>query len=687
MASKGDKGDKPINGQDYNTDEDKETIKNIIVENAKPDIDEYVAEQKKVLEDKEKEIVSELENEKSILIDEIVDSQSGFDNNAKTKTAKFNENVEFQTKVASNIIDEKISRITEENIDIDPNAEIIDARAGFTNLGQNLKQKPFCFDSIDKMKSCIYLTNGNFIIIDDLSNGNFLFKVSSTETGLLLDNGLNAVPLVCNFNIFPNDEFISLLPNNFTFKTKGFYSIDDGFGCTYYVTKTWTSNSLHIGNYYIYPLSQNKGELFLPYYGIRTGENYMNSNSTVLENIEYISFGSLLIFPSGHFYFNKPIILSRQNSIKGAGCSYTSDYNTSGLTWLHFLNLKENEAAIETQTGSISDLIICGNPEIYNLSIDRNKTVISPDEIVKETYVYKTLGIRHNNMGLLSLNNVSFMYFYYGAWIHTGNIKISNIYSRHCHYGLSVGNDTRIHSVFGFEVMVLLEIRGSITSASQIRGDSIGKHLIVIGSGEKDYNGEYPGGTTSSVYLYDLDADYCLGSILHLGITDEHWEVISGLNVYGVRGRSCVYKAYDYINGTPPTPNDIINDSDIEYFPLISVNSKTHVFGGIIFTTQPIYENDRINPLDTESNYSLPKFLICCKTDSNVNGLKIYDSREGINRENFSKKFIDNRVKSLSINVKNLIFTLENSQETLYYLRSGNNVKYQLSATKIDLLE
>ena len=98
-----------------------------------------------LLTKKEKEIVSELENEKSILIDEIVDSQSGFDNNAKTKTAKFNENVEFQTKVASNIIDEKISRITEENIDIDPNAEIVDARSGFYKFRSKLKTETILF--------------------------------------------------------------------------------------------------------------------------------------------------------------------------------------------------------------------------------------------------------------------------------------------------------------------------------------------------------------------------------------------------------------------------------------------------------------------------------------------------------------------------------------------------------------
>ena len=193
MASKGDKGDKPINGQDYNTDEDKETIKNIIVENAKPDIDEYVTEQKKVLEDKEKEIVSELENEKSILIDEIVDSQSGFDNNAKTKTAKFNENVEFQTKVASNIIDEKISRITEGNIDIDPNAEIVDARSGFPTLGSIIKQKIYHFNNVEEMKNCLNLIPGDVVetlgYYEENDGGGATYKIRTKTSEDVEDGG------------------------------------------------------------------------------------------------------------------------------------------------------------------------------------------------------------------------------------------------------------------------------------------------------------------------------------------------------------------------------------------------------------------------------------------------------------------------------------------------------------------
>ena len=63
--------------------------------------------------------------------------------------------------------------------------------------------------------------------------------------------------------------------------------------------------------------------------------------------------------------------MEKQNNIKGAGASFTSDLNTNGLTWLHFPNLQENEAAITSTTGTLSDFMLVGNPKTYTLSIYR----------------------------------------------------------------------------------------------------------------------------------------------------------------------------------------------------------------------------------------------------------------------------------------------------------------------------
>ena len=94
MASKGDKGDKPINGQDYNTIEDKEDLKNIVIILAKPDIDSYNEEKKSELDIKELELETKLEEKKDILVSDFDKysqaKKDEFDNNAETKKEEIN---------------------------------------------------------------------------------------------------------------------------------------------------------------------------------------------------------------------------------------------------------------------------------------------------------------------------------------------------------------------------------------------------------------------------------------------------------------------------------------------------------------------------------------------------------------------------------------------------------------------
>lgn len=440
-----------------------------------------------------------------------------------------------------------------------------------------------------------------------------------------------------------------------------------GGGTTYFISTTWKPSTIKKGIYYISPIYQSEGELFMPYFGIREGALYAENNSDIFESINYIQQGALLIFPSGHFYFDRTLVLSRQNSIKGAGADFSKDFNTHGLTWLHFPNLGENEAAIKTQTGSLNDFILVGNSETYSLTIDRTKTVVAPDEIVNETSAYVTYGIKHENMGTLNIQNVGFINFYYGAWIHTANITISHIYVRQCHYGISIGNDTRIDQLYAWNVMVALQMRGSISSVSQIRGDSIGKHLVELTTTLE------AGGSVNNIYLSDLDADYCVGSIIHIG-TDDVWESFFGLFINGVRGRSCTYLAFDstiqdYYN------IDNIDENLMEYAGIISVSQKTNIMGGLI-----ILQNNMLNganPLDSASNYKCPTGILGSKSNNVIRNVIFQLIGGDYTTINMTQDFITKRIKAYSENTNSVSISIRNCKEEVYYHKNGKNKTYK----------
>lgn len=548
-------------------------------------------------------------------------------------------------------------------IPIGADAKNIDTDRG-ENLQNTLNKISRYYHTVEAMKIDDSLKENDICTVI-LDNGeNIIYKISSSNNfGLELNNGLFAQLLINNFNIFPNDDIIALLPNNSTFTTKGFYEVGDGGGTTYFVTTEWKANSLKRGNFYIIPIYQNDGELFMPYLGIRDGEDYAELNSNIIESINFINFGATLLFPSGHYYFDRTIALEKQNNIKGAGASFTSDLNTNGLTWLHFPNLQENEAAITSTTGTLSDFMLVGNPETYTLSIDRDQTVIAPDKIVNETYKYITYGIKHDNMGQLNIQNVGFRNFYYGAWIHTANITISHIYIRNCHYGISIGNDTRITQLFAWSVMIALQMRGSISSATQIRGDSIGKHLVEITT-----TGSY-GGSITGIILSDLDADYCVGSIIHLG-SDDVYESVVGLYINGVRGRACVYTAFD---STLQEDYDIstLTEDLVEYVGFLSISAKERVYDGYIIINQSVMAN--ANPLDDNSStYRCPSVIFTSKADVNITGMDFHlISGNRLENLEISKNFIRQKIKSYSHNVTNIDIALTTYKEKVIYKRTG----------------
>jgi hypothetical protein len=461
------------------------------------------------------------------------------------------------------------------------------------------------------------------------------------------------------YDVFPSSTTILSLANNAVFTTRGFYSKGDGFGCSYLVSTSWQANALLFGTYYVVPINQPLGELFLPYYGIRTGSSYAVSNSSVFSSIQNISFGALLRFPSGHFYFNSTIDLtSKQLKLTGAApIGYTLDTNGNGLTWLHFPNLTNGQSAITCGTTTISNIIFYGNSNTYNLVIDRTKTVVAPDQIVTETSTATTYGIKQSG-GNIDIQNCAFWYFYYGVYSVTSNSTMDNIFGRFCHFLVSMGGDTKISRIFGYNVMVVLQMRATIGTATTVRGDSIGQHLVHITNGDK-------------IYLSNLDADYCVKSIIHLG--DGNWGAISGLFVDGIHGRSNTYRAYDSTLGSEPTSANITTSANIEEYPLISVNKQTNVYSSKFI----IMGKGNFNPMDGGTgSYLTPSILLAADVSTVVQNveLSIVASLSSGDTTPLTSSWVTNRLKTLSGNARNLEVSVKTAFDTLYYKQNGVNV-------------
>lgn len=464
------------------------------------------------------------------------------------------------------------------------------------------------------------------------------------------------------FDTFPCDETLAKLKDNTIFNTRGFYKIGDGGECTYLYTKSWKANSLVRNGKYLIPLSCGEGELNLLYYGIRTGAEYAESNTEILSGLmARIDFGSMLRFPSGHFYFNDTIDLTtskKQLSLCGAGATFSVDTNTSGMTWLHFPNLAEDGVGILVGTGTLRDFVVCGNPESYSCSLDRTHTYTAPESIVTEVANVKAYGVKGGVMTTIS--NVSAVNFYYGMYIDTNNVYITDVNFRSCHYGLSIGNDIKVKGLYGWNIMTLLQIRGALSSVNQIRGDSIGEHLVEIISG-------------SSIYLSDLDADYCMKSVVHIG-EDATWTTHKSITINGIRGRACIAKAYDTAVDTEPTAQDITADTLRDY-ALITVSPKTTVEGMQITCGKA----GGANPLDSTSKYLTPNILLAAGADSKVQGLQFILADNSVE---MTKEWLMNKINNLSTYTDCVVASISCDKGSLYYKKSYSTVTCTVSTTQ-----
>jgi len=365
----------------------------------------------------------------------------------------------------------------------------------------------------------------------------------------------------------------------------------------------------------VYPkYTDNDRDIHVDAIGIKRGSaDYAAANSAIM-NALMESFvirdetgkqtglkqGRTIHFGSGQYYFATPIVCPCHTTFKGVvsnACNIENAVNYGA--YLHFPELSDGEAAISLPGGVVQDLGIIGNPSVCDVAIDRTKTGTDPNSIVTLTDTGTTYGIRFDDAWNIIVQNVKVMNFTYGVYTPTGNGLVSGVTAEQCKIAVSVGNDMKVNNVQVWRVMVGVELRGQLASATNIRGDSIGKHLIECQKGK--------------CLLTNIDGDYCVGSLIHYGGGDIGYIHLG--QAVACMGRVATRCAYTRSGGF-----DLRNvaDEDYEYCSFISIAPDTKVFGGQIDIV-----NVAANPMDSSSSYLHPNAAISIGVGSTVKGLII----------------------------------------------------------------
>lgn len=433
---------------------------------------------------------------------------------------------------------------------------------------------------------------------------------------------------IIEYDIMPSFEDLAELPNGTIFKTLGFYDKKDGHGGYYTITTSATTarggiqlNTEGTVKYLIaWDTPQGKATNYIDIcrYGVReygigsvsfsniTVENtYARRNSEIISKLIEGGRGSYIQFPIGRFFFESPLSFTGNNAygIRGSSspsgmkpASITGYGQSVGATTLYFPFLTNGQVAITTSSSNLENFEVIGNPNTYSFTIKRLNLPIDPSTVVEETIAtsggtaVKCTGISKTDAGYIK--NVNVVDFYVGATAAIANIYISNFYARSCHTGLSVGNDNKCIGIYGFDCDTLLEIRGSLVSATQVRVDSA-IHAVRIING-------------NAITLTDIDGDFCTDSLIAVG-NGGSGKIVQQGTFTGIHGRCCTLKSYDSLTETSPDVRDLASTSG---YGLIRVEN------GCSFKDNTIIVN-RIgdtNPFDGKSgeptNYRTPNILL-----------------------------------------------------------------------------
>ena len=468
------------------------------------------------------------------------------------------------------------------------------------------------------------------------------------------------------FDTFPSESIINILGDGAIFCTRGFYKKNDGGDCCYIIHKRHWLNCIVINStYYVSPLGMSQNIISMNKYGILP-------NRTGVENTEALSklknnFGAVIQFADGHYYFDSPIDFSdSQCSIIGSHSLYSNDSNSSSGTWLHFENLSDGDSAIKIRAATIENVCVIGSKDQYSLKINRAKLIDDAENIVTETYTAKCCGIE-----LISGSKIKetiVRNFYNAITGSAGNQLISNVVVSNCHTGIICKNDNKASNINISNAMIGIESRGSLNSFVSIRGDSIGKHLIVV--------------TTSNTTIVDADGDFCVEALISIGDANDKWQNVSGLYICGLHGRCNAKHAY-HRDSTPPSIDEITDDNLYEY-PIIAVNKNSNLIGANIQLNSSTHKFI----LDDNQQYLTPKFLLCCGSGTNVTNVKISvgnnkdDSDNANNEIRIDKNYCEKRIKSLSKNKNSLLVSVENYADKVIIRKSGAIYNYSKVSTE-----
>ena len=507
-------------------------------------------------------------------------------------------------------------------------------------------------------------------------NGNVEIAVPSLEGYAKTENIPTKVSQLQNdknyltgvvFDEFPSEADIQALSNNSYFRVKGNPTANkQNEFADYFVTNTWRANAMRYTatdgtTIYVSPVNQVVGELYLPYYGIKTGENNAASNSAIMANvISWAQYGATFRFPVGHFYFAEPIDVSgKAISIMGVSTDGFRHTPKAGATFLHFNDLADGEAALTVAQCTISGFLLFGNAEQYNMYCDRDKATTDISAVVQETANVQAYGIKTSAQ--MIIKDISVCNFYYGTWCDTGNVTITNVAYDHCHYGLSIGHDTKVVNIFGFDIMILLQMRNSLGSAVGVRGDSIGSHLVEILSG-------------NSYTLVDVDADFCMGAIVAIG-NDDKAVTVSDLSITGIHGRANVNQLYA-TDGDEITANDITVDNAAD-FGVITVKKGSTLDGAIISTNQ----SAGYNPFDDMDGYAVPFVLLSGGEASTAKGVQFFST--SCDGDELTEEWVKKRIGSCSTLANACEIKAQTSRGSIKYTKSNGVVTVLDDATDI----
>lgn len=436
----------------------------------------------------------------------------------------------------------------------------------------------------------------------------------------------------------------------------------------------------------VIPIGQYLGEINVIEHGIKAGHRYAQQNSQTMKAIiEKYNHGITLNFPAGHFYFSEPLnFYTGGNSC--ASFNLIGDTNParatamiSGGTWLHFDDLQPVNGiippAIETSQSMIANLAVVGatcfegtfgedengsknllyHQKIYrgeykegdkikqnieNVSVtiyERNGSgqiseVTTPIGISGTLIKNATNELTQHSIGIKFgggvIRNVSIYNFYTGIYTPNTNAFLHNIRCGNCHYGASIGNDVKVFDLSVWDVSVGLQIRGSLASATGIRGDSVSSHLVELLGGGR-------------ITLTDLDSDFGLGSLIHIETGGGYGGKVENLVVNGVHGRAGAAYGVKYFSDIKTAQDEDITPGEIG---VISLGEGAQLHGAIINTNQGAV----IDPYDYTEGYA-PYVLVTGASGSTIKNVQItctagYDTDD----ENTITNWVKDR-----INVKN----------------------------------